>query len=381
MNKFNWIFILILPLLGCSRIGTMVIHAGVPNDDDYKIFQNRLIRRSDNPFYFARYEGDKDWGSEIFVEENFVSDPSIDLDQFFEESASLGLMIIRNDTILYEKYDKDYSQYSIFNSFSIAKSMVATLVEIAIEEGYIETMNDYLVDYLPEFKYKKGFDKIKISHLISHESGLYVSIGMPDAPFYWGTNLRKLAANAYVARPPEKKFVYSSINLVFIALILERATHQHLSDYFTTRLWQPLGMESDALWSVDVSSNKKMENALEKAFCCINARMVDFAKYGRLFMKYGDCNGKQIISREYVENTVCQKEPEKGKIAKRRFFQNNWALGPKEYGSFYAWGLWGQAIYVYPKKNVIIVRFSKVKLLHYNPFYFLKSVLQISDQL
>ncbi len=359
----------------------MVFHAGIPNDDDYKIFQNRVIHRSETPFYFKPYTGNVNWGEEISVEEFFVSEPSTTLNHFFDLADCLGLLIIRNDTILYEKYDKRYNEHSIFNSFSMAKSMVTALVEIAIEEGYIEGMDDYLVDYLPEFKQKKGFDKIKLSHLIAHESGIYVSFGIPDAPFYWGNNLRKLASKAVVVRPPEKKFVYSSINFVFLGMILERATKQNLTDYFTTRLWQPLGMESDALWSVDVSSSKKMQKALEKSFCCINARMVDFAKYGRLFMNNGNFEGKQIISKEFVKSSIEAKEPKKGNVQKRRFFQNNWALGPKEYGSFYTWGLWGQTIYVYPKKNVIIVRFSKVKLFNYNPTYFFKSVLQIIDQL
>jgi CubicO group peptidase (beta-lactamase class C family) len=116
--------------------------------------------------------------------------------------------------------------------------------------------------------------------------------------------------------------------------------------------------------------------AMERAFSGLNAVPVDLAKLGRLYLHQGRCNGRQIIPEAFVREALCRDATE----GSRWDYQYNFAVGPEEYGTFYAVGLFGQLIYVYPKKNVIIVR-----LVHhstpYNPPFVYHTMLQVIDQL
>ena len=131
-------------------------------------------------------------------------------------------------------------------------------------------------------------------------------------------------------------------------------------------------MEHDAFWNLD----NKTKNGIEKAFCCLNATTHDFAKLGRLFLNDGNWDGKQIISEKWIREATQPDTTEGGKFN----FQYNWVAGPEKYKSYYAVGLYGQYIYVYPQKNIIIVRFGKEDL-NYNPAYWKSIFLQIIDQL
>ena len=150
---------------------------------------------------------------------------------------------------------------------------------------------------------------------------------------------------------PGKKFEYRSINTQLLGLILERATHMTLSGYLEKKIWQPLGMEFDATWSID-----KKKNGMEKAFCCINATARDFARFGRLYLNGGNWNGKQVVPAEWVAlSTQPNKEPGGASFYNRQW----WIASPT--GDFAALGHLGQFIYVSPAKKLIIVRLGNGK--------------------
>jgi CubicO group peptidase (beta-lactamase class C family) len=146
----------------------------------------------------------------------------------------------------------------------------------------------------------------------------------------------------------------------------------NVSQYLQEKIWKPLGMEYPATWSL----SNQGSDGIEKAFCCLNARTVDFAKYGRLYLNRGNWNGKQIIPESWIDQSL-QSSKESGQ---RLTYHYNWGIGPEKYKSFFAIGLYGQFIYVYPEKNVIIVRFGKADL-NYNPPFLYQTMLQICDQL
>ena len=172
--------------------------------------------------------------------------------------------------------------------------------------------------------------------------------------------------------PPGEHFEYSNINTQLLAMILERATGMKVSQYLQEKIWKPIGMEYPASWSMSNDG----PDGIEKAFCCLNARTTDFAKFGRLYLNHGNWNGKQIIPESWINQSL-QSSKENGQ---RLTYHYNWGIGPKKYGSYYAIGLYGQFIYMYPEKNVIIVRFGKADL-SYNPPFLYHTFLQICDQL
>ena len=108
-------------------------------------------------------------------------------------------------------------------------------------------------------------------------------------------------------------------------------------------------MEYDATWSLD-----RKNNGVEKTFCCLNARARDFAKIGRLYLKKGNWNGKQIVSKEWVKNST-KVDSTGGKSAN---YQHQWWINEND-NSFEAIGILGQHIYVNPEKNIVIVRLGE----------------------
>ena len=174
-----------------------------------------------------------------------------------------------------------------------------------------------------------------------------------------------------------------SENTQLLAFIIERATGKKVPEYLQEKLWQPLGMEYDASWSID---SKKHQEA--KAFCCLNACARDFAKFGRLYLNNGNWNGKQIIPAEWVNASTMVNDSTKDyfytyqwwhnadwkrlsdtssivhSASERVFTYTNKKGKTSKYlikpeNDFYADGLLGQFIYVYPEKNIIIVRSGK----------------------
>lgn len=284
-------------------------------------------------------------------------------------------MIIRNDTILYRYFDESLSDTSMVTSFSVAKAFVSGLIGIAISEGIIPGVETSIVKFLPELS-NKGFDPVTINHLLDHTSGIHYKetknhVG-GNFEFYWGKSLSRDIFNINPVLPAGTHFEYSNINTQLLGLIIERASGMSLSKYLEEKLWKPLGMEYPASWSLSNGN----EDGVEKAFCCINARTVDFAKYGRLYLNCGNWNGKQIIPESWVASSLKSSKAD----GQRLTYHYNWGIGPRKYGSFYAIGFYGQFIYVYPEKNVIIVRFGKADL-GYNPPFLYHTMLQICDQL
>jgi CubicO group peptidase (beta-lactamase class C family) len=300
-------------------------------------------------------------------------------EEFLKSTQTTSFIVIKDDTILYEGYFNGYNRDSIVTSFSTAKSVTSALIGIAIDEGRIGSVDDPIVSYLPELR-GKGLDGVTIRHLLLMSSGItYVSddekSGLAElSPFsddglaYSYPNLRSQA----LAAPPDGKqpgteFNYNNYNPELLGMILERTTHMPVAVYLQEKIWQPLGMEYGASWSLD-----SKESGFELMGAGINARATDFAKLGRLFLNDGTWNGKQIISEQWVRESTSPYPNPNGSIAWRA---NTWFTDWKEANGYYkyqwwgklkadgtydfiAWGHFGQRIYVSPQNRTIVVRFG-----------------------
>jgi CubicO group peptidase (beta-lactamase class C family) len=103
------------------------------------------LAASSTPFYF------KEEPAEAMVQALFEQNPAIsNLDGLLERSQTQAFIVIQNDTILYEKYFNGASRDTIVTSFSCAKSWTSALIGAAIDDGYIQSVNDPITDYLPE---------------------------------------------------------------------------------------------------------------------------------------------------------------------------------------------------------------------------------------
>ena len=375
-NKLSFFLISVVVLSSCSAIKPLK-YGAIPTQRSFEHFPKRAILNEGPVFNFIQPSKDYELGRKIGLMTSDFNATNVDLDSFVKLHKTVSFLIIRNDTILYENYQRDYNHNSVVSSFSIAKPVVSTLVGIAIDEGKIESINDPITKYLPEFEDKPGFDKITIKSLLHHTSGIRftegkLALNSDNSQFYWGDDLRKRMLNPIIEEKPNQVFHYSSENVMLLAYILEKVTGESVSNYLEQKVWKPLGMEAPASWSLD----RDDDQGIEKAFCCLQARSIDFAKFARLYLKDGNWQGLQIVSKKWVDYST-HPDPEGNN---KHFYNNNWGIGPLKYGSFYAIGLYGQYLYVYPEKNIIIVRFGdKTSYLH--TAYWNANFIQIIDQL
>jgi CubicO group peptidase (beta-lactamase class C family) len=340
--------IVLLPvILSSCKIGRFVIY-NFANITDYKKFPARPVTNTSAKFLFYSKAIGKHPKS---VNINGIETP---FDDYLKEHKTVAFLIIQNDSIQYEQYFNGYDKSSIVASFSMAKSITSILIGCAIDDKSIASVQEPVTNYIPELK-EHGFDKVSIENLLQMTSGLdfnegYVNPFGDVANFYYGRNLRKAISKMKLKQNPGAAFEYKSGNTQLLGLILERALKgKTLTQYFQEKLWEPLGMEYDASWSID-----KKKNGLEKTFCCINARARDFAKIGRLYLNKGNWNGKQIVAESWV-NQSTKVDSSNGSAW---YYQYQWWLPTKD-GDFMAHGILGQYIYVNPAKNLIIVRLGK----------------------
>jgi CubicO group peptidase (beta-lactamase class C family) len=355
------------------------VYYNLPDEKDAKRFPYRTVLQAPDSaiFNFKKVSETPDIIKQIRVENKSINSTSVTLNQFVHLHKTISFAIIRNDSLLYEYYADNYSATKNVTSFSIAKSYITMLVGIAIYEGYIKSVNDPVTDYMKEWKDKPGYNLITIKDLLRHTSGLKFTENMfnPESDqlqFYYGTKLRKNILASTIREPPGLHFDYQSENPSLLALIIERTTGTTVSNYLQQKIWGQIGTEAPALWSTD----RRDSAAIEKAFCCLNARTLDFAKFARLLLNKGNWNGRQIIPHQWIKESINRTTENGGKIS----YGYNMGIGPVAYNSFFPIGLYGQLLYIYPTKNIIIVRFGNADI-NYNPNYWKEIMLQLVDQL
>lgn len=345
----------------------------VPDLGDSAKFENVAIQKSATPFHFKNNLANKTYDS---LKQR--------LDTGLIGTKTNVFLVIKNDSIIYQYLSEEKALIRKQPSFSVAKSFVGTLVGIAIDRGEIKSASELVIKYLPELaKNDERFSRLTIQHVLDMRSGFNFSERSFN-PFskivrsYYGADLKKMVGKLKMKHEPGKFFEYQSINTQVLAFILEKAVGKSLQVQMQERLWQPLGAESDALWSMDDEGNIK-------AFCCLNATALDFAKIGRLYLNGGNWEGKQIVSKKWVDITT---SPDS--LTKLRYKNQFWAtrdfkffkdsvsavssLGKegldypvernpdgryfyaKKVYDYKAQGMFHQSVYVNPQNKVIIVR-------------------------
>lgn len=345
------IALLIIISFSSCKVGRFAYY-NYANITDHKIFPNRIIEQPENSFQFQK-------SSNQFIQDSLTltvngMKEKITFEDYLISNKTVAYIIIQNDSIKYENYFNSYEESSIVNSFSMGKSILSILIGCALDDGQIKSIQEPITNYLPQLKDER-FKEVTIEHLLNMTSGIdfkesYTNPFGDAATFYYGTNLDKAVKNMKIAYTPGTRFKYSSGDSQVLGLVLDAALGEKtISTYLEEKIWKPLGMEYDASWSLD-----RKKDGVEKTFCCVNARARDFAKLGRLYLNKGNWNGKQIVSKEWVENST--KIDTTG--ANVAYYQHQWWINQKD-NSFEAEGILGQHIYVNPSKNVIIVRLGE----------------------
>ena len=357
-----------MALSGCADLPTWMIVQRQAAITDYRHFENTPIARAidESPLPFAAEQlRVPDFGGEPF-------------DAVMERTGTVGIVIIKHGQIVLERYYNGYRRDSIVTSFSVAKSVVSALVGIAIRDGKIASIDDPITRYLPELAdTDQRFSRITIRNLLEMRSGIrfdegYRSPWANASRFYLTPNLADKVKGLSIERAPDELYHYSSGDTQLLGAIVERATGTALPKYLQEKIWHPMGAAYDASWSID-----SLENGAPKAFCCINARAIDFARFGQVYLNHGRFNGHQIVPAEWIKRST-QVVEHPGMTATSRwnveapntrsaaYYGWQWRrtsvlelgseLGTKPGQDFYAEGHHGQFIFVAPVEDTVVVR-------------------------
>lgn len=276
---------------------------------------------------------------------------------YLSRHPATGLLIAKDSTILFERYQYGRRDTDRLLSNSMVKTMVAMLVGIAVKEGKIRSIEDLAQDYVPEMK-GSAYGQTSLRALLTMSSGIAFSEvydGKDDAAAF-GRDLRRsdLPSAAILLRrygtrvaAPETKFAYAGSQTETLGLVLTAATGKRLSDYLSEKIWKPMGAEDEASWTVDGHNQ-------EQAYCCLGARLRDYARFGLLLAN----DGGGIIPESWViEATTAPEGSFRAPRVATPFYgygYQTWII-PAKRRMFAMLGSNGQAIFVDPASKLVMV--------------------------
>ncbi len=282
------------------------------------------------------------------------------LDDYLSRHRTTGLLILKGDTTLAERYQYDRKPEQRMASYSMAKTIVAMLVGVALSEGQVQSLDDRAEKYVAELK-GTPYGETAIRHLLTMSSGVRFtetySGGDDVATLVRLSVLGESDGGAETVMPfrtrdraPGERFHYSSAETQVLGLVLRAATGKPLAEYLSEKIWQPMGAEADASWIID-------KGGYEAAYFGVNATVRDYARLGMLLANDGALDGRQIIPAGWVRaaTTPPAKQFQPGQM--NSFFgygYQTWIVPGKE-RQFLLRGLRGQGVFVDPKSKVVMV--------------------------
>lgn len=260
-----------------------------------------------------------------------------------------GLLIAKDDQILFEAYQYDRSPQDRLTSQSMAKTIMAMLVGIAVSEHAIGSIEDSASKYIPELK-GSAYGSSKLIDLLHMSSGITCQGSDRDDGEITMETLKTECKQAF---PGGKHFHYSGADAEVLGLALGNAVHQSLSAYLEEKIWSRIGTTSKASWNKDSSGHNL-------AFCCFNATLRDYAHFARLLADDGAWNNKQIVPKDWIvqATTVSDSTPQLAPGKPAPFFGYGyqvWIL-PGQRRMFALLGANGQRIFVDPQSKLILVQ-------------------------
>jgi len=280
------------------------------------------------------------------------------LPKLIKRSNTTAFLVIKDGKILYEAYANGVKKHDITQVFSVTKVFVTALLGIAIQEGYISSLEQSVADFIPEYK-SKQYKNLKISHLLQMQSGLdYDEYGklLQTLRFYYQKNLKKIIKNPKLKYRPGTVFTYKSIDTQILGECIERAVGKPFLEYFYEKIWSQIGAEDAAAWSID----SKLTHT-PKYFGGLNISASDLAKFGNIVIHNGKTDsGKQIIPPHWIN--YCDDIRYRVGEDNNEYCNGWWYFmdTPKE-NIYIAAGFNGQIMLINEDNGSIIIRLGKNK--------------------
>ncbi|NDG99918.1 MAG: class C beta-lactamase-related serine hydrolase [Opitutae bacterium] len=217
-----------------------------------------------------------------------------------ESYDTKGLIVLEKDSVVLEEYWDDHDASTISNSFSTAKTVITLLIQIAIQDGYIDSWDDPITKYIPEYEIPEGVAEPTLRHFSTMTAGMQIKENYNDpfsktAKLYYGDNAEATALSVPPGKHPTGEvYEYQSAQTQVLTVALSRAVGESVSSFANRELFAKVGFEVPATWHLDRA------DGLELGFCCLNVSVRDFAKLGQFILHDGKINGQPVVDSAFI---------------------------------------------------------------------------------
>lgn len=295
--------------------------------------------------------------------ENLLSDFSFTLDGATYDLFDLlalnrvaGMMIVKDDDVLFEQYFMGNDAATRWMSMSIVKTISVMLIGAAIQDGYISSLNDPVTQYLPQFA-GTAYDGVTVEQIIAMTSGVDWNETYTDP----ASDRRRMLEAQLAQEPgailtlmgglarhsaPGTRWNYSTGETHIAGALIQAATGKWAADYLSEKLWGPLGMESDATWWLE------SPDGLEVGGSGLSATLRDYTRIGQFLLHEGVIEGVHIVPEGFIARAG-QRSVVNGEAV-----DYGYGLWPLHNNSYAAIGIFGQYIFVDPDLHLVVTIWS-----------------------
>ena len=259
------------------------------------------------------------------------------MDYAFQEGNSTGaVLIIKNGFIVAEKYASDKMFLDLVTSWSVAKSFTSALIGAALDEGLITSIDQRVSDFITSWKGTTKED-ITLRQLLTVRTALNLLDG---TDLYNADDQLEIALQReLIGTPGNKLYEYSNADVMIAGEVIRQATGKNADQYLSDKIESLIRADSE--WWKDPKDHVL-------TYCCLDSTPRDFARFGLLFSRKGEWDGLEVLSSDWVENSTSS-------AISGNYGFYWWPAGNE---GFTALGIHGQILAIFPKQDLVVLRFS-----------------------
>ena len=273
--------------------------------------------------------------------------------ELLDSEHLMGLLVVQDGKVLMEHYAADHGADVPWVTFSVTKSVTSLLIGAAIHDGYIDSVADPIVRYLPRLAGSE-YGESRVQDILHMASGIAWNEDYedPESDVARAAALNGVALTDYLAQlprvaPPGTRFNYNTAESNLLGEVLRSALGMNAAPYLSQKIWRPMGMESDANWLLSLPEDR------ETGGCCISATLRDYARLGLLALADGVLpDGTRVLPEGWMAASTTPSQGYEG-------YGYKWWLDAD--GRYGAYGIFGQVIAVDPKAKLVVAVHSNAQ--------------------
>ena len=277
------------------------------------------------------------------------------LDSYMRAHHVAGVMVLQHGKIRLQRYAANFGPEQRWTSFSVAKSFTSTLLGAAVKDGYIHSLDDTLVTYIPQLR-NSAYADVTVRQLLTMTSGVRWNEDYADPKSDVAQMYRSACSNGqphvlpYLEKLPREwpagtHWNYNTAETDLLGILVQRATHRSLARYLQEKIWQPYGMAADAYWLKDECDGSDTGGS------GLSATVADYARMGQFILGGARINGKPIVAADWLNNALRKQQDVDS--PGRGYGYQWWTYAD---GSYAGIGIFGQLLYVDPHRQLVIVQ-------------------------